>query len=125
MAERVHVTKNSVFVDCWDYHKPSLIPDEDGNIKLIFQACFGPCEWWEWSMDAQGKFWMEYKWCENDFYEEDNFKEEISQEKMIEKIQSMQRFFAEHGVQEYVEVYQKVEEFVRRNNKQDTKEKSS
>ncbi len=104
---------HSVYIDRWDYQKPSLVADEEGNVTLIFQACFGPLEWWKWSMDAQGKFWMEYKWCENDFYEHENFKEEITQEKMIEKIQFMQRFFAEHELQEYVEVYQKVETLVK------------
>ncbi len=64
-------------------------------------------------MDVQGKFWVEYKWCENDFYEDDNFREECSQEKMIEKMQMMQDFFMDCGLDEYVEVYKRAEQFVK------------
>ena len=96
MDERVHILKNCVNIDHWFYNKPTLQPDKEGDIILIFQYSMGPCEWWQWSMDAQGKFWMEYKWCENDFYEEDNFKEEISKEDIIKKIQYMQSFFGEY-----------------------------
>ena len=67
-----------------ELYKAQYETKQGWRIELILQLCFGPLEWWKWSMDKQGKFWVEYKWCENVFYEDDNFKEECSQEKMIE-----------------------------------------
>lgn len=70
-------------------------------------------EWWKWSIDKQGKFWLEYKCCENEIYEAENFREEYSQEKMIIKMQKMQDFFDDCGLNEYVEAYKRAELFVR------------
>ena len=110
MAEKqVKVMKNCVNVDRWFYDKPDMKPDEKGDIILVFQYSMGPLEWWKWSIDAQGKFWMEYRWCENDFYEDENFREEISKDDMIKKLQYMQKFFDECGLPEYVEVYRELE----------------
>lgn len=111
MEEQVYVMKNCVNINRWFYNTPYMEPDKNGEIILIFQYSMGPAEWWKWSIDAQGKFWMEYRWCEDDFYEDDSFKEEITKEEMIKKMQYMQRFFDEHGVQEYVEEYRRAEEF--------------
>ena len=111
--QEIKVLNNSVFVGPWNYIKPNMIPNEDGEIELVLQLCFGPCEWWKWSMDKQGKFWMEYRWCENDLYEDESFREECSQEKMIEKMQKMQVLFGECGLSEYVEAYERAERFVK------------
>ena len=55
----IKVFDNSVFVDSWDYRKPNMKPNEDGEVELVFQLCFGPCEWWKRSMDADDAkiFW--------------------------------------------------------------------
>ena len=55
---------------------------------------------------------MEYRWCEDDFYEETSFREEISKDDMIKKMQDMQKFFDEYGLAEYVEMYRNTEELV-------------
>ena len=109
----IKVLDNSVFVGSWNYIKPNMKPNKDGEIELVLQLCFGPLEWWKWSIDKQGRFWVEYKWCENDFYEDENFVEECSQEKMIEKMQQMQNFFADCGLDEYVDAYERAEQFVK------------
>ena len=109
----IEVFENSAFVGMWNYIKPNMKPNKDGNVILVRMLCFGPCEWWEWSMDREGKFWWAHEWCENDLYEDENFREECSWEKMIEKMQQMQAFFADCGLDEYVEAYKKAEHFVR------------
>ena len=109
----ISVHDKSVFVGIWNYIKPDLKPDKDGNVMLVKMLCFGPLEWWECSMDKDSKFWWEHQWCENDLYEAENFREEYPQEKMIEKMQQMQNFFGECGLDEYVKVYKKAEQFVR------------
>ena len=109
----IKVFDNSVYVDKWSYKKPSFKPNEDGEIELSLQLCFGPCEWWKWSIDKQGKFWVEYRWCENDFFEDESFREEYSREKMVEKMQEMQTFFEGYGLDEYVEIYENAEKFVK------------
>ena len=110
--KQVHVMKNCVNIDRWFYNTPNVKPDEKGDIILLFQYCMGPLEWWKWSIDAQEKFWMEYRWCEDDFYEETSFREEISKDDMIKKMQDMQKFFDEYGLAEYVEMYRNTEELV-------------
>ena len=70
----IKVFSDSVSIGRWHYTKPLLQPTENGEIVFILQSCFGPCKCWKWSMDAQGKFWIEYEWCENDFYKDDNFR---------------------------------------------------
>lgn len=110
--ERVSIFDKSVFVDRWNYIKPTMNPDENGDIILVFQMSFGPCEWWKWSMDAQGKFWMEYRWCEDEFFEDESFREEQTKEQILEKIQYMQSFFRDLKIQEYVYLYKKMETYV-------------
>ncbi len=55
---------------------------------------------------------MEYRWCEDDFYEDASFREEISKDDMIKKMQDMQKFFDEYGLAEYVKMYRNTEELV-------------
>ena len=56
---------------------------------------------------------MEYRWCEDDFFEDESFREEYSREKMVEKMQEMQNFFEGYGLDEYVEIYINAEKFVK------------
>ena len=51
--------------------------------------------------------------CENDFFEDESFREEYSREKMVEKMQEMQTFFEGYGLDEYVEIYKNAEKFVK------------
>lgn len=53
MDERVHIMENTVRINRWFYNKPTLKSNEEGNIILIFQYSVGPCEWWQWSIDAK------------------------------------------------------------------------
>lgn len=108
--EDVKVFNNCVIIGRWQYNKPDLCADKNGEITLVFKSSFGPCEVWRWTMDAQGRFFMEYKWCEDDFFEDESFKEEVTKDKMIEEMKSMQKFFAGYGLWEYVEAYKAAEE---------------
>lgn len=110
--DEVKLVKGSCFIGRWNYIKPTYCADKDGDIVLVLQLSFGPCEWWKWGIDSQGKFFMEYRWCENDFYEDESFREEISKEALLERLQYMQKLLIEHGLQEQAELYVGAENFV-------------
>lgn len=111
--DKVTVFKDSVIVNSMNYIKPNMEPDKDGDIHLVTKLCFGPIQSWEWSINKEGKFFVEYKWLENELFEDDSFKVECSQEEMIKKMQEMQTFFADYDLDEYVEIYKCAEAFVR------------
>ena len=111
--EQSDTNKDYICTGHWFYSKPCFTPNKDGDIVLVFQYSMGPLEWWQWRIDSQGRYVMEYKWCENDFYEDENFMEFITKEEMIEKMQKMQRLFAQSEEWEsFVEAYKEAEEFV-------------
>lgn len=112
MRDDIRETDSSVFLGTWNYSMPKYTPNSDGDIVLIFRCCFGPAEWWQWGIDSNGKFFEQYQWCENDFYESDNYREEISEQKMLERIRSMEKLFRENGVTKYADAYKEAEEYV-------------
>ena len=101
-----------VWIDRWEYQKPSCKPDKDGNIVLIMQRCFGPLEWWAWGIDRNGKFYEQYEWCEDDWFADSSYIEEISKEKLLERIKYMQGLFAEQKEYDYVKLYKQMEQYI-------------
>ncbi|MEE1071159.1 MAG: hypothetical protein U0L26_02010 [Cellulosilyticum sp.] len=110
--DHVRIFKDSVSIDRWVYDKPTLLLNNNNEIILIFQYSFGPLEWWQWGIDAQGKFFQQYQWCENDLYEDESFKNEISKNEILDKIQHMQSFYKKYNLSEYVNLYAQIERFV-------------
>ncbi|MBQ8724558.1 MAG: hypothetical protein IJY74_02660 [Oscillospiraceae bacterium] len=67
------VIGNELIIGKWVYHKPNLIPNENGNIIIITKLSFGPLEVFEWGIDSKRKPYEMYMWCENDFFKTDNY----------------------------------------------------
>lgn len=106
--ETTKINKGSnkdVNVDGWFYQAPNLTPNKNGNRVLISQACFGPLETWEWGIDSDNKFYVDYKWLENDFYADDSFREERTLEEVIAHMEGVSKNFANKGYNDWAELY--------------------
>ena len=106
-------TDVSVQIGSWFYNTPKLEPEEDGKIVLACAYCVGPAQILEYSVDRQGKFWREYKDVEYAFFEDDSFKEEVTQEEVISHIKGLQKLFSENGATEYAKKYEEIEDFIK------------
>lgn len=100
------VIGGELFIDRWVYHKPSLTPDERGNIVIISKCSFGPLEVYEWGIDDDGKPYEMYKWCENDLYEDENGTKAITFEELSRKIDKARQLAANNGLSDWVGIYE-------------------
>ncbi len=98
----------SVFVGDLCYTMPSLKRDSDGNIKLIHSLRFGPLEVFIWGINSENKPYELYKWCENDYYEQENYCKNISIEALKQKISYLIKLFRNEKLTEWVEEYEKI-----------------
>ncbi len=94
----------------WVYHKPNLIPDEKGNIIIISKVSFGPLEVYEWGIDSTGKPYESYRWCEDDFFEYQNYRKNITGKELNSKIQNMIKIAEQAGLSDWIMLYRKVNE---------------
>lgn len=100
------VIGGELFVDRWVYHKPSLIPDKNGNIVIISKCSFGPLEVYEWGIDSNGKPYEMYKWCENDLYEDENGTKNITFAELGRKTDEVRQSAADNGLSDWVGIYE-------------------
>ena len=65
--------------------------EDNGNTVLLRILSAGPAEVWEWGINAEKQPYEEYKWCEDDFYEDSSYIKEISLEELLKvlKIQPL------------------------------------
>lgn len=99
------VIGNELFVDRWFYTEPSLEQNNEGKIVIVRKMSVGPCEYFEWGINASGKTYEEYKWLENDFYEDENYEEEIEIELFVSKIQRMKELVEGTEINSWIKVY--------------------
>ena len=102
------MSRKSIFIGRWCYLMPDTEPNNEGRIVLIRKASFGPLEVYDWGIDAEGLPYEEYEWCENDWFEDDNYFRHISKEELIEQIEKLIGTFTEHGVPEWADAYKNV-----------------
>ena len=76
---------------------PDLRPNEEGNVVLLRAASFGPAELWEWGLDAKGRPYERYQWCEDDFYEDSSYCKTISKEELIETLEREAAYLEQNG----------------------------
>ncbi len=69
----------------WEHAAHGLYPD-DGDTILLHIASFGQAEIWDWGLDAAGRPFERYQWCEDDFYEDSSYRKIISKEELMEII---------------------------------------
>lgn len=104
---------SELFIDRWVYHKPKLTPDENGNIVIISKVSFGPLEVYEWGIDSGGKPYEMYKWCENDFYEDENYVKNITFSELFQKIDDMTKLAADNGFSDWSRLFEEARFFVK------------
>lgn len=100
------VIGGELFIDRWVYHKPNLTPDESGNTVIIQMLSFGPAEVYEWGINSGGKPYEMYKWCENDFYEDENGTKNITFAELGRKINEVRQLAADNCLSDWVGIYE-------------------
>ncbi|MDE6539932.1 MAG: hypothetical protein K2K66_07060 [Ruminococcus sp.] len=101
------ILKDTLIIDRWWYNKPNLTPDKNGNIVLIRKLSFGPLECYEWGLDSTGKPYELYQWCENDLYEDENYKKHISGLEMRQKLNYMIQLVSGTELENWCILYRK------------------
>ena len=101
------VISGELCVGSWFYSAPQMAPDKDGRIVVIKMKCFGPLEVYEWGIDADGEFYEEYQWIENDLYDDD-YEKKISKEKFMEQIENMKSLVQDTEVSWWKDDYDKI-----------------
>lgn len=99
---------NSVFIEHWCYTKPDFVPNQNGNIVIIQRVSFGPLEVYEWGIGFNNIPYERYEWIENDFYEDENYRRNITREELFHQILSVVSLFKENGLSEWVTIYEKI-----------------
>ena len=101
------VLSNTLVIDRWFYNKPNLTPDKNGNIVLIHKISFGPLECWEWGLDSDKIPYETYEWCENDLYEDENYKKHISVSELRQKLNNMIELVKDTKLENWSLIYKK------------------
>lgn len=99
------VIGNQLFVDRWFYPAPSLKPDDKGRIVIVNKMSVEPCEYFEWGIDPKGKTYEEYKWLENDLFEDDSYYEEIELERFISIVENAKELVKDTELSSWIKVY--------------------
>lgn len=99
---------NSVFIEHWCYTKPDLVPNQNGDIIIIKKVSFGPLEVYEWGIDFNNIPYECYKWVENNFYEYENYRRNITREELFNQILLVVSLFKGNGLSELVTIYEKI-----------------
>ncbi len=107
--ERILSMKNnSVFIEHWSYTKPNLIPNKNGNIVIIQKVSFGPLEMYEWGIDSNNIPYTCYQWLENDFFQYENYKINITKEELFHQIYFVISLFQQNKLSEWADIYNNI-----------------
>ena len=98
----------SVFVGNWSYLMPDMKANSEGDIVLIQKLSFGPCEVYEWGLDINSLPYERYKWCENEYFEDESYIKHITRTELIAQIRNVIRVFTEHELPEWADTYNKI-----------------
>ena len=99
---------NYVFIGRWNYEKPDLSPNKEGNVVLISKTSFGPLELFEWGLDHNNAPYELYQWLENDYYEDSNFCRTITKEELLKQIDRVISLFDKNGLSDWVDLYEAI-----------------
>ncbi len=102
------MSAKEVFIGRSLYQMPDSVPNEQGDRVLLKMRCFGPLEAEDLGIDADGRFYEEYCWFEDDLYKDENCRKYITKEEMEERIKSVQVMFERSGHSEWAEIYKKL-----------------
>ncbi len=106
--------KNDLYIGRWVYHKPSLIPNEKGNVVIVSKVSFGPLEAYEWGIDSGGNPYETYKWCENDFFEHENYYKNITAAELKLQTRKIIRAAESCKLSDWIVIYRKANELIER-----------
>lgn len=107
----IKVIGDQLFVDRWVYSQPILTPDKNGNIVIISKRSFGPLEVYEWGIDSGRKPYEMYQWCEDDFYEDENYTKSITVSELYKEIDNMTKLAADNELSDWVRSYEEARRF--------------
>lgn len=102
------MNKNYIFIDRWNITKTDFIPSENGDIVLISIKSFGPLEVYEWGLDKNQVPYKLYKWLEDDFFENNNYRMSITKDELINRIQYLISVFERNGQLDWVDHYKEI-----------------
>ena len=108
----IEIKNHNLWVNDFLCFPPDLNVNDDGNIVIIKRACFGPLEVYEWGINQNGKPYEIYQWCENDFYEDQNYTKEISNEAFIKQIEYMKEIISNTEFSSWNAIYDKAVEII-------------
>ena len=100
------LTHDIIKIGGWFYRRPDLTPNEEGEQILVFQYSVGPVEYYKWGIDKDGNCFEEYKWLENDFYSDENYRKEITLEKLTNVVDNLMKLSDEF--MEWKDEYSKI-----------------
>ena len=96
---------NYVSIGRWNYEKPDLSPNKEGNIVLISKKSVGPLELFEWGLDHNNIPYELYQWLENDFFDDSSFCRTITKEELLKQIDIVISLFGKNGLSDWVDLY--------------------
>ena len=102
-----------LIIDKWVYSYPEVKPDEEGNIVLISKYSFGPLEGYEWGITPDKQPYEQYKWIENDLYENTNYCKDITVQELVSQIESQKELLEENDNPEWVKAFDSILEWVK------------
>lgn len=106
--------KSDLYMGRWVYHMPSLIPNEKGSIVIVSKVSFGPLEVYEWGIDSDRNLYEMYNWCENDFFEDENYYRNITAAELKLQTEKIIRFAESRKLSDWILIYQKANEIIDR-----------
>lgn len=108
LSKALDIPREPCFIENWCYTKPNLVPNENEDIVIIKKVSFGPLEVYEWGIDFNNTPYEWYKWVENDFYENENYRKNITKEELFNQIFSVILLFKENRLSEWITIYEKI-----------------
>ena len=99
----------TIVIDRWHYPaRPDTTADENGDVVVIRQTSFAPAEVFEYGIGPDNRAFARYQWRENDFYEENNERNEISHDELRERMDEIVTLFRKHGFEESASAYERL-----------------
>ncbi len=99
------MSEKSVYMNRWLYDKPDLVPNKDGDIVLISKKSFGPLEAFEWGIDRNNIPYESYEWLENEWLEDTSYRKNITNQELINILNSEIKNFSDNGLSEWVCIF--------------------
>ena len=102
------MSKHVVTIGRWQYLKPDLCPDKEGNVVIIHKSSVAPSEIYEWGINVEKQAYERYQWCEDDFYDDGSYYHRISKKGLIEQIDKAIDLFVKEGFPDFANAFRNI-----------------